>query len=174
MLVLAAVGAIALALAHKSAAPVVPGDRSVEGLTDELARRLPPQAPRIQFVDAAAEAGVDFLHFGAVRSRVLPEDVSSGCAFVDHDNDGDLDIFLVNMEPVDPAKKIAGARRGHGLFRNGGGGRFTEVSQAAGVNTPVHGLGVAAGDADGDGFLDLYVTCYGPNQLFRNQGDGTF
>ncbi len=173
-LVLLAAAALAFALSRRSSQPVVPGDRSVEGLTDVLARRLPPEAPRIEFRDAALESGLDFLHFGAVRSRVLPEDVASGCAFLDHDDDGDLDIFLVNMEPLDPAKKLPGARRGHGLFRNEGGGKFADVSRAAGVDTPVHGLGVAVGDSDGDGRLDLYVTCYGPNQLFHNRPDGTF
>ncbi|MBI4601601.1 MAG: hypothetical protein HY721_06535, partial [Planctomycetes bacterium] len=72
------------------ARPVVPGDH-VEGLTDALARSLPSDAPRTPFLDVTAASGVDFEHFGAARSRVLPEDVGSGCALEDLDGDGDLD-----------------------------------------------------------------------------------
>ena len=171
ILVLAAAGV--LALVHRETAPVIPGDRSVAGLTDALARRLPPEAPRFEFRDVASEVGLDFHLFAAARSRVLPEDVAAGCAFVDFDDDGDQDVFLVNMEPLDPSKKRLGARRGHALFRNDAG-KLTDVSQAARIDTPVHGVGVTVGDYDSDGRLDLYVTCYGPNQLFRNRGDGTF
>jgi hypothetical protein len=153
---------------------VVPGDRAVAGLSDVLARPTPDDAPRVPLRDVAADAGVACDNFEGVRSRVLPEDMASGCAWVDVDGDGDLDLFVVRMEPVDPTKRKPSRRSGHALFRNDGPGRFADVSAATGVDAPVHGEGVAPADYDGDGDLDLYVTCYGPNQLLRNRGDGTF
>ncbi len=158
----------------REAAPVIPGDRAVEGLTDELQRHLPEDAPRVPFRDAAEDSGLRFTCFPATRSRVLPEDMGAGAALFDADQDGDLDLFAVGMEPLDAGKRRGGAPAGHGFFRNRGDGTFEDASEVAGVRTPVHGLGVAAGDMDGDGDLDVYVTCYGRNQLFRNRGDGTF
>ncbi len=153
--------------------PVIPGDR-VEGLTDALARSLPAGAPRWSFRDVTQEAGVDFHHLAAARSRVLPEDVGSGCALADLDQDGDLDLFLVNFEPLDASRKLAGSRRGHALYVNDGKGSFVDKSAEGGVATPVHGMGAAAADYDGDGDLDLFVSCFGGDQLFRNRGDATF
>lgn len=177
LLSLAALGASATFVfvrEHRARDPVVPG-KSVEGLTDVLAREVPDRASIIEFRDVTPESGVDFVHRDAMRSRFLPEDMASGCALEDLDGDGDLDLFFANFEPVDSAKKRPDARRGHALHLNDGSGRFRDVSEEAGVATPVHGMGVAAGDYDSDGDVDLFVTCYdGPDQLFRNRGDATF
>jgi hypothetical protein len=121
------------------------------------------------------KAGIDFHHFPARRSSLLPEDMGSGLAWGDYDNDGDPDLFLVNFRgsiqeptPGDPALGR------HALYRNDGKGRFTEVTVEAGFTQPTYGQGAAWGDYDNDGDLDLYLTNYGPNQLHRNNGDGTF
>ena len=104
--------------------------------------------------------------------KYLPETSGAGCAFFDFDNDGWMDIYLVNSGKCDfykPAQPIRNA-----LYRNNRDGSFTDVTQEAGVPGGGYGMGVAAGDYDGDGNPDLYVTQYGKNILYHNNGDGTF
>jgi hypothetical protein len=104
--------------------------------------------------------------------RQLPETVGAGCAFLDYDNDGWMDIYLVNSGPSDfftPATPLRNA-----LYRNNHDGTFTDVTERAGVAGGRFGMGVAAADYDGDGNVDLYITNYGPNILYRNNGNGTF
>jgi len=102
----------------------------------------------------------------------LPETVGAGCAFLDYDNDGWMDIYLVNSGRCDfyePAQPLRNA-----LYRNNRDGTFTDVTQKAGVPGDAYGMGVAVGDYDGDGFPDLYVTQYPHSILYHNNGDGTF
>jgi hypothetical protein len=102
----------------------------------------------------------------------LPETVGAGCAFVDYDNDGWMDIYLVNSGPCDfyePSPPLRNA-----LYHNNRDGTFTDVTQKAGVPGNAYGMGVAAGDYDGDGLPDLYVTQYPHSILYHNNGDGTF
>jgi hypothetical protein len=102
----------------------------------------------------------------------LPETTGAGCAFLDYDNDGWMDIYLVNSgrcDFYDPAPPLKNA-----LYRNNRDGTFTEVTDKAGVAGGGYGMGVAVGDYDGDGFPDLYVTQYGRSILYHNNGDGTF
>src|SRR5919106_6479468 len=104
--------------------------------------------------------------------RQLPETVGAGCAFLDYDNDGWMDIYFVNSGPSDfftPPKPLKNA-----LYRNNGDGTFTDLTDKAGVAGGKFGMGVAAGDFDADGFVDLYITNYGSNILYRNNGNGTF
>lgn len=144
------------------------------GITDELARGLPPDHPRTTFTDAAAAFGLTLRHGPSERRSVLPEDMGSGCALEDLDGDGDLDLFVIafcgNVEAgrAEEAKPPATGPT-HRLFRNDEG-RFTDVTAASGLGTRDFGIGVAAGDVDGDGRLDLYVTAYGRNRLFLNRG----
>ncbi len=98
--------------------------------------------------------------------------MSGGVAFFDYDNDGDLDIYLVNSLTVDLVKSKGKTKSD--LYRNDGGGKFTEVSAKAGVSDIGWGMGVAVGDYNNDGFEDLYVTCLGPDHLLKNNGNGTF
>lgn len=118
-------------------------------------------------------SGISWTHDNAHSpERFLPETVGPGATFFDYDNDGWMDIYLVNSGVSDfytPAKPLK-----NGLYRNNHDGTFTDVSDKAGVTGGKFGMGVAAGDFDGDGRQDLYVTNYGPNILYRNNGNGTF
>jgi len=102
----------------------------------------------------------------------LPETVGAGCAFVDYDHDGWMDIYLVNSGPCDFYEPPTPLR--NALYHNNRDGTFTDVTQKAGVPGNAYGMGVAAGDYDGDGLPDLYVTQYPHSILYHNNGDGTF
>jgi len=129
-------------------------------------------APAFEEIPAAA-SGISWVHVnGRSPMAHLPETVGAGCAFLDYDNDGWMDIYLVNSGPCDffnPAQPLRNA-----LFRNNRDGTFTDVTLKAGVAGNAYGMGVAVGDYDGDGFPDLYVTQYPRSMLYHNNGDGTF
>ena len=117
---------------------------------------------------------LDFQHLsGDQEKRYILETTGSGVALFDYDGDGDLDIYLVNASTLD---RLAAGTPGepNRLFRNEGGSAYVDVTELAGVGDRGFGQGVAAADFDNDGDLDLYVTNYGPNILYRNNGDGTF
>lgn len=126
------------------------------------------------FRDNRAAAGIDFQHQrGASDQKHLVETVGSGCAMFDYDNDGWLDIFLINGG-ITPDSTAAGPVR-HALYRNLANGRFQEATAKAGLGgNGAFGMGVAVGDYDNDGDRDVYITNFGPNGLYRNNGDGTF
>lgn len=128
-----------------------------------------PEIPR--FTDVAAEVGLVFEHeAGATGLFRLPEIIGSGAALLDYDSDGNLDVYLIQGHP--------GARTGDRLFRNtlseSGRLAFVDVTAAAGLGRTAWGMGAAVGDYDNDGDPDLYVTAFGNNVLYRNNGDGTF
>src|ERR1700756_2362978 len=118
-------------------------------------------------------SGISFKHVnGRSPDYYLPETVGAGCAFLDYDNDGWMDIYLVNSgkcDFYDPKPPLRNA-----LYRNNRDGTFTDVTEKAGVMGGGYGQGVAVGDYDGDGFPDIYVTQYGRSILYHNNGDGTF
>ena len=128
--------------------------------------------PRVQFVDASAGAGITFKHEnGASREKLMVETFGSGVAWLDYDNDGRLDLFFANGAGLAAGK----ASPGNVLYRNLGNGAFVDVTRKAGVaGRGLFSTGVAVGDYDNDGYVDLYVTGFGGNQLLRNNGDGTF
>ena len=135
------------------------------------------------FVESSASVGLVFTHVnGATGKYYLPEEMGAGVALFDYDGDGDLDVFLVQGGPLDStADSSKAAGRGGRLFRSDlvdGGGRstlhFTDVTARARIDTPVYGMGAATGDYDGDGHVDLFVTSFGRDVLYRNNGDGTF
>jgi len=127
---------------------------------------------KIQFTDITKSAGITFKHVASPDKRYIVESMSGGVALIDYDNDGDLDIYLVNALTVDLVKSKTKTKSE--LYRNDGDGKFTDVSVKAGVSDIGWGMGVAVGDYNNDGFEDLYVTCLGPNHLLKNNGNGTF
>lgn len=133
-----------------------------------LTRRAP-----VKFVDVAEEAGITFHHTSGRSGRFyLPETFGSGCAFLDYNGDGKLDLFLVNSAAL-PGFTQKGPFY-PALYRNNGDGTFTDVTRQAGLAVERYGMGVSVADYDNDGHPDLYLTAMGPNVLFRNNGDGTF
>ena len=140
-----------------------------------------PAAPPL-FTDVATATGLTFTHSNGATGRLyMPEMIGAGVALFDYDNDGDLDVFLVQGGPLDSSDPTAEPRTSR-LYRNdliSGGVRqrqlhFTDVTAAAGVGLRAYGMGAAVADYDNDGDLDLFVTAFGADTLYRNNGDGTF
>ncbi len=130
------------------------------------------QVDSVRFTDITSELGVEFHHEnGESGEKYFIEPIGSGVALFDFDNDNDLDLYLVNgsdlpgiISPTLPTNR---------LYRNDGG-TFTDITADASVGDTGYGLGCCVGDYNNDGFTDLYVTSYGANVLYRNNGDGTF
>ena len=126
----------------------------------------------IQFRDVTQQAGIRFTHNnGAFGKKFLPETMGPGVAFIDYDNDGWPDIFLVNgMDWPGHVQRHSAPK----LYHNNHNGTFTDVTHKAGLDIELYGMGVAVGDYDNDGFDDLFVAAYGQSRLFHNNGNGTF
>ncbi|MGB2625525.1 MAG: CRTAC1 family protein [Candidatus Acidiferrum sp.] len=126
----------------------------------------------ITFHDVTQRAGIRFVHNNAAfGKKYLPETMGPGVAFIDYDNDGWQDIFIVN------GTNWPGQSDKHStpkLYHNNHDGTFTDVTHKAGLDVEFFGMGVAVGDYDNDGFDDLFVTAMGQNHLFHNNGNGTF
>jgi hypothetical protein len=129
--------------------------------------------PLPQFTDIAKQAGIAFHHInGASPEKHLVETMGSGAVFFDYDGDGWIDIFLVDGGSIaDPALD---KRARHRLYHNRGNGTFEDVTDRSGIQHQAYGMGACAGDYDGDGHPDLYITSYGPSVLYHNNGNGTF
>lgn len=143
------------------------------------------------FVDVARQTGLDFLHFNGMSGDLLYlEVVGSGVALFDYDSDGDLDVYLIQGRMLGAEKTLADATfppppglvLTDRLYRNDLGLdadglpvlRFVDVTESSRIDAPGYGMGAVTGDFDNDGWTDLYVTNFGPNQMWRNNGDGTF
>lgn len=136
------------------------------------------QLPRIRFADVTAESGLDFMHHnGANGEKLLPETMGGGCAFFDYDRDNDPDLLLINSCDWPWTKREAGqALPTMKLYRNDGRGQFTDVTVGSGLDITFYGQGVAVGDYDNDGWVDVFITAVAPqieaagaNRLFRNE-----
>lgn len=140
---------------------------------NEVSVEMAYSNPTVKFTDVTLAAEINFVHSHGSRSSLLPEDMGSGAGFADYDNDGDLDLYVVN-NPGPLEAEISSQSPGNILYRNNGDGTFTDVTGKAGVGDRGHGMGCVFGDYDNDGNLDLYVTNFGANVLYRNNGDGSF
>src|SRR2546421_4389632 len=152
-------------------------------LAEPQAYKPSAQAPLIpgKFVDVTTSLGLQFQYVASHTSKqYLPETMGAGVALFDYDNDGKLDIFLVNGAPLsDPTPKGAipqktGPQYWNRLYHQKADGSFEDVTEKAGLQGFGYGMGVAVGDYDNDGYEDLYVTAYGGKQLYHNNPDGTF
>ena len=127
----------------------------------------------VGFTDATQTSGLRFQHRNsATANKSLIEAMAGGVAVFDYDNDGWLDVYLINSGAADffkPNKPLSNAR-----YRNNGDGTFSDVTEKARVTGGRFGMGAAAADYNGDGWTVIYVTNYGRNQLYRNNGDGSF
>ena len=138
------------------------------------ASMLNPRPVKVQFTDVARQSGITFHHDNAASpEKYLIETMGSGCAWIDYDQDGLLDLYLVNgaaTRVYTPKQPLRSA-----LCHNNGDGTFTDVTEKAGVGAEgLFGMGVAVGDYDNDGFPDLFVLGYGRCILYHNNGNGTF
>ena len=164
--VLAALAGTTVWLASRSGDPDVVDEHEVVGPT----ARQPagPMLPTLLFTDITSQAGIDFVHeSGAYGERLLPETMGGGVAFLDYDNDGDQDLLFVNSAawPWRPAPESPATSA---LYRNRGDGSFEDVSETTDMALVLFGMGVATGDYDGDGFIDVFITAVGENRLMRN------
>ena len=133
-----------------------------------------PAAPPIRFEDLIRSSGITFkLNSGITPQRYSIETMTGGVAMFDYNNDGLLDLFFTNGAAI-PSLEKSNPMYWNRLYRNNGDGTYTDVTVEAGVQGLGYSMGVAAGDFDNDGFVDLYVTGVNHNQLLHNNGDGTF
>ena len=171
------------ALDVASSGPAFAGRAVVTGENSTQSSAIEPVKPAggtvsaagaaVRFTEISHDAGVDFLQVnGASADKHLVETIGSGGLFFDYDNDGWIDIFLVDGGSLaDPA---AAQRARHRLFRNRGDGTFDDSTARSGIGHRGYGMGACAGDYDNDGWVDLFVTSYGSNALYRNTGTRSF
>src|SRR5580700_3559374 len=161
------------AIAQEAPKPVVSkvGPAQAAGSLSDLAK----------YTDVTSAMKINFEYVASHTSKkYLIETMGSGVALFDYDNDGRLDIFVVNGAPLsDPTPKGTipqkmGPKDWNRLFHQKKDGTFEDVTEKAGLQGVGYGMGVAVGDYDNDGFEDLYVTAYGGNRLYHNNGNGTF
>jgi hypothetical protein len=139
-----------------------------------ICAQAPPKPSPILFQDTLQQSKIQFtLNNSVSPQRYSIETMTGGVALFDYDNDGLLDIFFTNGAAV-PSLEKTNPTFNNRLFHNNGDGTFTDVTAKAGLTGIGYSMGVAAGDYDNDGFVDLYITGFNHNQLMKNNGDGTF
>ena len=142
-------------------------DNTVDARRRDGFQRKPPH---VNFRDITRESGIDFVHVnGATGEKLLPETMGGGVAFLDFDNDGDADLLFVNSNDwphSGPGERSAPTMR---LYRNDGRGHFEDATFGSGLDVTMYGMGVAVGDYDNDGWVDVFISALGRNRLFRNE-----
>jgi hypothetical protein len=150
---------------------LAPNDRRLLAVSDSP-KSVGASATLFEQVSPSS-SGITWKHVsGRSSASYLPETTGAGCAFIDYDNDGWMDIYLINSgrcDFYDPSPPLRNA-----LYRNNRDGSFADVTEKAGVAGGGYGMGVAVGDYDGDGYPDLYIAQYGRSILYHNNGDGSF
>jgi enediyne biosynthesis protein E4 len=130
--------------------------------------------PHVHFTDISGESGITFVHVnGAYGDKLLPETMGGGCAFFDYDNDRDQDLLLINSTYWPGHVPDGAAMPTCALYGNDGHGHFDDVTARSGLDITLYGMGVAVGDYDNDGWVDVFISAVGPNRLFHNER-GTF
>ncbi len=168
-----ALGIVIVVLANRGG-EVTDGAADLAPAGPVLPTQLPVAVPGIVFTEVAREAGIAFEHVtGAYGERLLPETMGGGVAFLDFDNDGDQDLLLVDSGEW-PWRGHGAAEGALRLFRNRGDGVFDDVSADVGLGASLYGMGVAVGDYDADGHVDIFVTAVGRNLLLRNRDGVAF
>jgi hypothetical protein len=166
-------GALLWALTRKPPEPVVVKAGPTTLPTERVAPAL--EIPEVRFTEITDAAGIDFVHEnGAEGEKLLPETMGGGGGFFDFDNDGDQDLLCVNGNVWPWAKVKSDKPPTSRLYANDGTGRFSNITAGSGLDIPLHGNGVAFGDFDNDGDVDVFISCLGANHLFRNDGGGKF
>jgi enediyne biosynthesis protein E4 len=155
--------------------PAASGQKPSPPLTAQVPKPSSSAAPGVSFTEVTRDAGLSGFRFvsGIPAKDYIIEAPGAGSAFVDFDNDGWLDIYLVNGSTFEALRGKARAPQAS-LYRNNKNGTFTDVTEKAGVTNERWGQGVCAGDFDNDGWTDLYVTNFGANRLYRNNRNGSF
>jgi len=144
------------------------------GILLSVALAGPAGAGPAWFVEVTRELGLDYVNeTGATGSLEMPEIMGPGCAFFDPDNDGDADLYFTNGSREFSGGQAPGGPIRNRFYRNDGG-HFVDATEASGLGDTGYGMGIATGDWNNDGWVDVYVTNEGPDRLFRNRGDGTF
>jgi hypothetical protein len=161
--------AIITAIASQNPAVTAPGEQAKATKPDVVAPGV-----AVRFTDIRQSAGITFIQDSTqTEEKYYLETMGTGVAWLDYDQDGLMDLYLVQSGATDAYKPAHPLRSA--LYRNNGDGTFTDVTEKAGIGGEGHyGQGVAVGDFDNDGYPDLYVTGYGRAILYRNNGNGTF
>ncbi len=166
------VGVTAFLMARRSE-PVIPPKPAPK--VTPIIRTQVAEPPAIPFQDITIDAGINFVHEnGAAGDKLLPETMGAGAAFLDFDNDNDQDLILVNSAswPENIRKDVDTPTLA--LCKNDGSGHFVDITEHSGMDATFYGTGIAVGDYDSDGNIDVFVSAVGSNHLFRNLGEGKF
>jgi hypothetical protein len=171
----------AVSVAAAQTAPPVQAVSFPDGKNSVVTSTKSEQVPVIRFEDASDRAGIDFTHsIGSRQLGSLLEGTGAGCVWLDYNHSGLESLYVVNGRPLDDSMhpyplKVKPATPPHNhLYRNDGNGRFTDVTEKAGLNPDMYSVAVSAADYDNDGNEDLLVTGYGKTILYHNEGNGHF